>query len=410
MKVLHTADLHLDRSFEGLKKIPEMIYEKMQQANQNTVSAIVDIAIKNQVDVVIFAGDTFHQSHTSIRTQAYFIDEMKRLEQADIPVIMTFGNHDYYVAERYWFEFPENIFLFQSEQVETHYFMTKNQEKVAVSSFSYEHPWINENKLSDFPVKDTTVDIHIGIYHGDTAVNEQQNYAPFSLSEMKAKGYDYWALGHIHQPQVVSANPLIVYPGTPQGHTKKERTVQGVSLVSVEAGHATVRFESVAEIVWQHADYSLAEATNLQDALTFLATALLAEVKVVNQIVLKEINLEKTSHLGEEFKRSYESGELLHYLQEMLLRKSNHELFLFQVDISVDDFDKKVLIDADPELLRQLEKNYLQSEIFTNTLQELIQNPLFSSVIQVDKEWRQRSIEQADQKINEDFVIQEGQP
>lgn len=410
MKVLHTADLHLDRSFEGLKKIPEMIYEKMQQANQNTVSAIVDIAIKNQVDVVIFAGDTFHQSHTSIRTQAYFIDEMKRLEQAEIPVIMSFGNHDYYVAERYWFEFPENIFLFQSEQVETHYFMTKNQEKVAVSSFSYEHPWINENKLSDFPLKDTTVDIHIGIYHGDTAVNEQQNYAPFSLSEMKAKGYDYWALGHIHQPQVVSANPLIVYPGTPQGHTKKERTVQGVALVSVEAGHATVRFEAVAEIVWQHADYSLAEATNLQDALTFLTTALLAEVKVVNQIILKEINLEKTSHLGDEFKRSYESGELLHYLQEMLLRKSNHELFLFQVDILVDDSDKKVLIDADPELLRQLEKNYLQPEIFTNTLQELVLNPLFSSVIQVDKEWRQRSIEQADQKINEDFVIQEGQP
>lgn len=410
MKVLHTADLHLDRSFEGLKKIPEIIAEKLQQANQHTVSAIVDIAIKEQVDIVIFAGDTFHQSRTSIRTQAYFIDEMKRLALADIPVIMNFGNHDYFAAERYWFEFPENIFLFQSEQVETHYFMTKNQEKVAVSSFSYEHPWINENKLADFPLKDATVDMHIGIYHGDTTVNEQQNYAPFSLSDMKAKGYDYWALGHIHQPQVVSANPLIVYPGTPQGHTKKERTVQGVALVSVEAGHATVRFEPVADIVWQRADYLLAEATNLQDALAFLTSALLAEVKVWNQLILKEITLTKTSHLGEEFKRSYESGELLHYLQEMLLRKSNHALFLFQVTISVDDVDKKVWIDADPELLRQLEKNYLQPEIFSNTLQELTQNPLFSSVIQVDKEWRQRSIDQADQKIDEDFVIQEGQP
>ncbi|MFD1900816.1 exonuclease SbcCD subunit D [Enterococcus termitis] len=221
MKVLHTADLHLDRSFEGLKNIPKQLAERLQLANQTTVAAIVDAAIDNQVDLVIFAGDTFHQSRTSIRTQAFFIDEMKRLAQAKIPVAMTFGNHDYYVAERYWFDFPDNMILFQKEQIETHYLMTKNQEKVAISGFSYEHSWINENKVADFPAKDVNADLHIGIYHGDTANNGQQSYAPFSFSEMKAKGYDYWALGHIHQPQVVSADPLIVYPGTPQGHTKK---------------------------------------------------------------------------------------------------------------------------------------------------------------------------------------------
>ena len=146
MKVLHAADLHLDRSFEGLRNIPRALAESLQQANQKAVTAIIDIAIKNQVDLVIFAGDTFHQSRTSIRTQAFFIDEMKRLEQAQIPVVLSFGNHDHYVPERYWFDFPENMFLFQKEQVETHYVMTKHQEKVAISGFSYEHSWINEPK------------------------------------------------------------------------------------------------------------------------------------------------------------------------------------------------------------------------------------------------------------------------
>ncbi|WP_206912950.1 DNA repair protein SbcD/Mre11 [Enterococcus sp. DIV0840] len=409
MKVLHTADLHLDRSFEGLKNSPKQIVEKLQQANQKVVTAIVDIALKNQVDVVIFAGDTFHQSRTSIKTQAYFIDEMKRLDQAGIPVIMTFGNHDYYLAERYWFDFPENMFLFQKEQVETHYFMTKNQEKVAVTGFSYEHPWINEDKLSDFPTKDQAADLHIGIYHGDTTNNGQQNYAPFSFSQMKNKGYDYWALGHIHQPQVVSASPLIVYPGTPQGHTKKERTVQGVAIVSIESGHATVRFEPVAQINWQVEKYSLRQALSLQEALTILTGHLLDGEANERQVVLKEIQLTDTQHLGEEFRLSYENGELLQYLQTTILQQSNQSLFLFQVEVLNDSLDKKVMITAAPELLNQLEKNYLQSDIFLNTLQELVQNPLFSSVVQINEEWRERSVEQADQKIKEDFVIQEDQ-
>ena len=407
MKVLHTADLHLDRSFEGLKKSPKQIIEKLQDANHEVVTSIVDIALENQVDAVIFAGDTFHQSRTSIRTQAYFIEEMKRLDQAGIPVIMTFGNHDYYVAERYWFDFPKNMFLFQQEQVETHYFMTKNQEKVAISAFSYEHSWINDNKLSAFPTKDPAADIHIGIYHGDTANNGQQNYAPFSFSEMKTKGYDYWALGHIHQPQVVSAEPLIVYPGTPQGHTKKERTVQGVAIVSIESGHATVRFEPVAKVIWQVEKYSLSNARSLQESLSVLTELLLKEKANNKQVVLKEIQLTDIEQLGEEFQLAYENGELLQYLQTTLLQQTNQSLFLFNVQMMTDDLDKKITITAAPELLTQLEKNFLQPEIFSNTLQELVQNPLFSSIVQINEEWRKRSIDHADQKIKEDFVIQE---
>lgn len=410
MKVLHTADLHLDRSFEGLKNSPKKIVEKLQQANREVVTAIVDIALENQVDAVIFAGDTFHQSRTSIRTQAYFIDEMKRLDQAKIPVIMTFGNHDYFVAERYWFDFPKNMFLFEKEHVETHYFMTKNQEKVAVTGFSYEHPWINDDKLASFPTKDLATDLHIGIYHGDTTNNGQQNYAPFSFSEMKNKGYDYWALGHIHQPQVMSANPLIVYPGTPQGHTKKERTVQGVAIVSIEAGHATVRFEPVAQVTWQVEKYSLRHAGSLQEALILLKDLLLKDKLNQRQLILKEIQLTDTQHLGEEFHVSYENGELLQYLQTTLLQQTNQVLCLFRVEVLNDSFDKKVVITATPELLDQLENIYLQPDVFSNTLQELVKNPLFSSVVQINEDWRERCIKQVDQKIKKDFVIQEDQP
>ena len=112
--------------------------------------------------------------------------------------------------DRYWFSFSRQCFLFEKEMVETLYFETKAGEQVAVSGFSYEHPWIDENKALEFPIKQAESDIHIGIYHGDTSRKAQQNYAPFTWKDLKATGYNYWALGHIHQPQIVSEQPLFI--------------------------------------------------------------------------------------------------------------------------------------------------------------------------------------------------------
>lgn len=409
MKVLHTADLHLDRSFEGIKTIPHQISEHLQQANQQTLKNIIDLAIENQVDSVIFAGDTFHQSRTSVKTQAYFIAEMYRLQKQDIKVIMTFGNHDYYVKERYWFDFPDNVLLFCSETVETKYFVTKNQEKVAVSSFSYQHPWIKKSKLEEFPVKDQTVDIHIGIYHGDANINKnEQNYAPFYLQEMKEKGYDYWALGHVHQPKIISANPLIVYTGTPQGHTKKETRLRGVATVTIDSGRASIHFESVATIDWQVELYSLQNVTDIKDVLQFLITKL-KEKKQEHSVVLKEALLTDTQHLDEEFHIAYESGELLNYLQEQLLDETDGAMYLFQLQMQESNSKQKIKLTSSAELLYQLEKNYSQPAIFANTIAELVKNPSFAKLIKIDDQWRYRCIEQSDEIIKSEFTIQEEQ-
>lgn len=407
MKLLHIADLHLDQSFEGLRNLPTTIKEKLQKANETTLTTIINLALKEQVDVVLFAGDTFHQSRTSIRTQAFFMDALKKLEEADIPVIISFGNHDYYIKQRYWFDFPSNVVLFEKEQVETFYFMTKKQEKIAISGFSYEHPWINHDMLPAFPTKDNNVDSHIGIYHGDTTVNGQQNYAPFSFREMKEKGYDYWALGHIHQPQIVSANPLIVYPGTPQGHTKKESQLKGVALVQVQNGHSTVHFEPVSTTTWQTKAYDLTNYQTVQEALSFLVEILVSDNSGKEQFLLTQIQLSGIEALGEEFMISYKTGELLQYLQKAVLQQTNQSCFIFNMLLNEQQDQAKILIPANPELLSQLEQTYLQPAIFSDTLKELTQNPLFHPTITVDENWREKSLSAAKQIINSDFTIQE---
>ena len=114
MKLLHTADLHMDRSFEGLTGIPTALAKRLREANQQLLMNIVTVAIREAVDLVIFAGDTFHQSQTSISMQAQLMAALEQLKQAEIPVILTFGNHDYYKKTAIGF-FSRQCLLFEKK-------------------------------------------------------------------------------------------------------------------------------------------------------------------------------------------------------------------------------------------------------------------------------------------------------
>ena len=67
-------------------------------------------------------------------------------------------------------------------------------------------------------------------------MGDHANYAPCSLEELVAKGYDYWALGHVHQGQVLHEQPHVVFPGNLQGRHVREAGPKGACLVTVEMG------------------------------------------------------------------------------------------------------------------------------------------------------------------------------
>jgi len=70
------------------------------------------------------------------------------------------------------------------------------------------------------------------------------HYAPTTEQVLRAKGYQYWALGHVHAREIVSREPMIVYPGNTQGRHARERGPKGCELVTVE--HDDISAESVA--------------------------------------------------------------------------------------------------------------------------------------------------------------------
>ncbi|GFH42363.1 metallophosphoesterase [Lactococcus hodotermopsidis] len=261
MKFIHTADLHLDREFEGVvQKTPYRPYKILEM--------IIDFAISEAVDLVLFVGDNFHCAHPSIKIQSYFADQLARLAEHEIQAAVIFGNHDYYRESVYWIEFPENVTVFKQESVESATLCLKNGEKVTISGFSYKHAHIYEDKISEYPSRNLEGNYHIGLFHGEFSGN---NFAPANLSDMLAKDYDYWALGHIHLANQMARN--VIYPGTPQGRTKKEQT-NFVVLGTLTASALETDFHDLAEIHFETLTLDLSLCDTLAQALTFIKSNL----------------------------------------------------------------------------------------------------------------------------------------
>ena len=391
LRFIHCADLHLDRSFEGLYLMNESV-DELLEINEKVLESIVSVAIKEAVDFVLLVGDTFHQNRPSLKTQHQFFTQMSRLEVADIPVYLSFGNHDYYEEARYWFDFPQNVHLFTEETVQTITGETKQGVSYCISGFSYQKPWLDESKVAQFPRRQGTY--HIGMYHGD---QQGEHYAPFVVQEMKQKGYDYWALGHIHVATTLSTQPPIIYPGTPQGHTQKEKETPGILLVTLTQGEATWEAIPVHQLSWQEITLSLAGVSNQRMALEKIQNLFTVSKKALIRLVLSE-----TADLPKNWLNAKEKKELIAYL--------NHELQLqgfaqriYQMEEIQVVFEQQVQLNASLALKRALFQQYQDADVFREVMAELLQHPIASKVMKMEA-FQQGVFEGASKEIEQEYV------
>ncbi|GMA07581.1 metallophosphoesterase [Tetragenococcus halophilus subsp. flandriensis] len=389
LRFIHCADLHFDRPFEGLHSVASKTKE-LPRENGQVLANIVKLAIEEKVDFLLFAGDTFHQNRPTLKTQQQFFQQMEQLNKENIPVYMIFGNHDYYEKERYWFDFPSNVHLFKEEKVQTISGQTDTGERYFISSFSYLGPQISQKKVREFPIKQA--DYHIGMYHGDMS---SKYFAPFQLQEMKSKNYDYWALGHIHVPTVLSEEAAIVYAGTPQGHTQKEEST-GVNYVIIDQGHVTWQIKDVSAVKWEQKEISLSGISRQKAVLDKIIEAF-----QVSERKLVKLRLKDTDLLPKNWLQEKETLELLEYVNDYL-DKYQFEQLVYQVNIAEEIVAEKIGVPADKELLEQLLTTYQQSDKFKETINELISYPLATQAIPMDQ-LQEETFEQLQEKLESEF-------
>ncbi|MDQ2094535.1 metallophosphoesterase family protein [Rhodalgimonas zhirmunskyi] len=245
---VHTADIHLDSPLKTLALRDESLAELVGNATRETFTRIIDLCVAEEVQALLIAGDLYDGGQTSMKTARFLAQEMLRLDAAGIPAFVVRGNHD--AASRITNELtlPDSVKVFsgRAEQVETLW----NDHAVAVHGISFRDPHMPDTMLDRFgpPLPGA---FNIGMLHTSLGgAPGHDPYAPCSLGELQATGYDYWALGHIHQRDAYPGSTTVVMPGIPQGRDIGEAGPKSVTLVTVgddEEVSLTERYLSVAQ-------------------------------------------------------------------------------------------------------------------------------------------------------------------
>ncbi|EAG1934830.1 exonuclease SbcCD subunit D [Listeria monocytogenes] len=263
IQFLHMADLHLDSPFIGLSTLPQPLFSAIQESTFQSLERITTVAIKEAVDFVLIAGDIYDSEDQSVRAQARFAKEMKRLEAANIPVFMIHGNHDFIEKHKEKLALPSNVHVF-SEQVEIMSHKTATGVSVNIYGFSYNERHIRSSRVGEYKIQGDA-DFHIALLHGSEVSSSEEHdvYAPFRVQEISKKGFDYWALGHIHKRQLLAESPSIYYPGNIQGRNRKESGEKGASIITLSEASTTIDFIGTSPIIWEEAVITLPDNSEI---------------------------------------------------------------------------------------------------------------------------------------------------
>lgn len=257
-RFIHTADLHLDSPLASLALRNAELGDLVRGATRKALERIVDLALAEAVDAVLIAGDLYDGSQTSMATALFLMGQMRRLEAGGIRVYLIRGNHDAQSQITRELTFPPNVHVFDGRGKPVRAGALQNGREVHIHGVSFAQPRAPTSLLPTYrtPVSDA---LNIGLMHTSLAgASRHDPYAPVGLAELSAHGFDYWALGHIHQRRVHLEKPWIVMPGNPQGRDINEGGPKGVTLATIaEDGAITCEERHVAIAVFERLSVDL---------------------------------------------------------------------------------------------------------------------------------------------------------
>ena len=368
MKFIHFADAHLDSPFRGLSFLPSKEFNQIYQAADQSLTRIVDLALAEKVDLVLIAGDTFDSAKPSPRSQLFFAQQIKRLTDAQIQVVMIFGNHDHMRREDLLVnQSPYFKLLGANEAVEKATFKTKDNFNYDVVGFSYLNNHITEDKIPDFPGKEHNYTF--GLMHAQEkeADSRKNVYAPFTVSEVQALNYDYFALGHIHARRNLSEKPWIVYSGNIQGRHINEMGAKGcyLGVIDENTKKTSIEFKTTGPILWQGVQVELDTQISKAD--------------LQNEIIASLNNAKQKTY----FSLTTAGAQFMTDEEQELVQDTD-----FWQNISQNlPFDSQ-LVDVRLKISSNLELNENDQQAFEQAKAEIFENDEFDKIV---SDWKKKN-------------------
>jgi DNA repair exonuclease SbcCD nuclease subunit len=230
-KFIHSSDIHLDSPLRGLELPEDAPQDQIHTATRQALDNMVDLAIREKVSFVLVAGDVYDGDWRDFNTGLFFNQRMAQLRDANIRVFIVSGNHDAASQISKSLRLPDNVHVFPTRKPDSFVIDDLN---VVIHGQSFATRSVMENLSSNYPHAKSGY-FNIGLLH--TALSGHaghEPYAPCSADELRAKGYQYWALGHVHHREEVLSDPWIIFPGNIQGRHIRETGVKGCTVVTVE--------------------------------------------------------------------------------------------------------------------------------------------------------------------------------
>lgn len=285
VKILHFADAHIDMSNYGqhdpISGLPMRVMDFLK-----SLDTIVDSAIAEKVDLVIFAGDTYKDRSPAPTFQREWGRRMMRFSRAGIPVLLVTGNHDIspslgraHALQEYETLDPDYIHVVSQPE------LYKSEQLNGVQAQVIAIPWITRHnvkaRLQDQADSDEAIDPTMQIEQGlgiwlDNTIKELDDTLPTILTAhasvfgakfgyeqnikigkdlvlppgfVKRPEFDYVALGHIHRHQDLNEGrqPPVVYAGSIErvdfGELNEDK---GFIIAEVSKGHTNYAFHKLA--------------------------------------------------------------------------------------------------------------------------------------------------------------------
>jgi DNA repair exonuclease SbcCD nuclease subunit len=260
MKFVHAADLHIDSPLRGLGRYEGAPTARLRSATRRALENLVALCIEEQAAFLLLAGDVFDGTWKDFSTGLFFMAQMSRLREAGIPVVIVRGNHDAQSSVAKSLRLPDNVRELSSRKPDT---IELADAGTCVHGQSFAQRAITDDLAARYPDAVRGA-FNIGLLHTCLDGREGHDpYAPTTLETLRAKGYDYWALGHVHEREVLSNEPWVVFPGNLQGRHARETGAKGASVVTVENGAVTgVEHRPLDVVRWEHIVVDATEATD----------------------------------------------------------------------------------------------------------------------------------------------------
>ncbi|MEZ4301865.1 MAG: DNA repair exonuclease [Polyangiaceae bacterium] len=272
MKLVHAADLHIDSPLAGLGRYEGAPVHKIRGATRRALENLVALCIEEDARLLLLAGDIYDGDWRDYGTGLFFAAQMSRLREAGVRVALVHGNHDAASQITRALRLPENVHTFEAARPAT---LVIDELALAVHGQSFATRAVTADLAAAYPAPLRGA-LNIGLLH--TAADGRpghETYAPTTPTILARRGYDYWALGHIHAREVLHADPWIVFPGNLQGRHARETGPKGATVIEVSAARVTrIEHRALDVVRWSHVPVDLRTADTAHDAVDLARTAL----------------------------------------------------------------------------------------------------------------------------------------